>query len=580
MIVLAATLAGCQLLGGSADDQEIPPIDYSGSAFFQISQTAGGRPVIVDQQYAGRELYYVVSNTRQFGSQEVAVPAASQSDVAAFPGLQRTSGSSSSVSSAAVVQRRDFPRQFVYPDPQSSPMPTVVKPQSVVTPVPSAIDEPFTFATDDGLVPAKAKRIVTGDNGWNLVIWVADAYELTIDNDMLNLVQNSYLLAGADNDIVDLSMPIFGEPWGTLDSSIQSWFISPTNDYIHVLLYDINGNGQDYAGGFVVGYYWAKDNFIDAVWSDGGSSLPASNERLMFYMDAPLLADSSDVLGVDDTSGWSANDEGPQTIVSTLAHEHQHMVQFYQRVARIGDGAYAIWLNELASMVAEDFLAQDLSVPGPRAVDSTVFDAGAPPLGGRLSEYAFSGAVTSLTDWSDDPTEVLGNYAAAYSFGAYLARVYGAELFRWLLQEAPPAGSVPRGQSFFGYEQWVIEQAVAEVSGQSLPFSELLRRWGIAMLLSNDTTAPAEVRINSGGAFASSAAGRPYNLGSINAYHYAWPVGAGSGPLWPADTVTLSVPANANALYYAGTVPAGGTILPFFLANPAGMQVSVFVRTP
>lgn len=579
----AAALVGCQLLGGGTDDREIPPIDYSGSAYRQISQTSGGRPIIVDQQHAGRELYYVVSNTRQFGAQSVTMPAASHSDVAAFPGIQRSSLSSSSVSSATGPLRRDFPRQFVYPDPHPGLLPAGVTPSSVATPPPEVGDR-FTFATDDGPITATARLVVTttttDPEEWKLAIWVSDGSNGTIDDTMLNLIRDRYVSA-VDSNIVDLSIPIFGEPWGQLDSDIQSLFISPDNNYIHILLYDINGNGNDYAGGFVVGYYWAKDNFIDAVWSAAEPSLPASNERLMFYMDAPLLADPRDTLGGSGTS-WEPTDEGPQTIVSTLAHEHQHMVQFYQRVGRIGSGAYAIWLNELASMVAEDFLAQELSVPGPRAVDPTVLDAGSPPLGGRLSEYAYSGAVTSLIDWSEDPTEVLSDYATAYSFGAYLARVYGAQLFRWLLQEAPPAGRVSRGQSIFGYEQWSIEQAVAAVSGQSLPFGELLHRWGIAMLLSDDTTAPAEVRINSGTAFASSAAEQAYNLGSINAHHYAWlgTAGAGSGPLWPAGAVTLSIPASANALYYAGTVPAGGTILPFFLTNPADMRVSVFVRVP
>ena len=139
-----------------------------------------------------------------------------------------------------------------------------------------------------------------------------------------------FLLGGADNDIYDWVTGIFGAPWGS--HSYSSSLIPGSTDEITILLFDIDGNNFNLGSGYTAGYFWSKDNFLS-----GSSNF--SNERLMFYIDAP-------VFGAPDGGTWDITDYYPSEQISTLAHEFQHMINFYQKTV-LHSFSYPDQRNEL-----------------------------------------------------------------------------------------------------------------------------------------------------------------------------------------------------------------------------------------
>ena len=84
---------------------------------------------------------------------------------------------------------------------------------------------------------------------------------------------------------------------------------------------------------------------------------------------------------VPDGPTWEVTDRGPSVIIGTLAHEFQHMIHFYQKPV-VRDADSESWLNEMASEVAEDLIADKMMVSGPRGVaydDPTAGEPGQPP---------------------------------------------------------------------------------------------------------------------------------------------------------------------------------------------------------
>ena len=329
-----------------------------------------------------------------------------------------------------------------------------------------------------------------------LNIWVANnAYTgcskaACMTSDQVSAFAGKFLQEGADNDIYDWVVNIFGAPWG---SHSNSKLIDATADSkIDILFFDI-GSDNSTTGG-VLGYFWAKDNHKE---SDG------SNERLIFYMDSVLAAQK-------EGGSWDISDPWPAEIVSTLAHEFQHMIHFYQKtVLRTTDSES--WLNEMCSMVAEDFLADKMLVNGPRGVDYNDGSAGAASNNkGRLPRYVYYPNYKFIEWPKDDIANILKSYAISYSFGAYLARNFGgAPFFRDLVHNE------------YGDHRAVTQALRARgYSGEN--FTTALRKWGVAAYLSYKTDTPEGYRYNKGGYFISTIGSITYHLGSINMHNYCF----------------------------------------------------------
>jgi hypothetical protein len=366
----------------------------------------------------------------------------------------------------------------------------------------------------------------TDQNGITLNVRLADNWDdvagtgLSITPAMAQALGQQFLTPGSDNDIYDWATAFLGVPWfdwGT--GSSAEWtdagypeLVSPLDvgNTIDILLLDIEEDGSTDGG--VVGLFWAKDNYYQ-------SSIGVSNERIMFYLDAPMFSQA-------DGGGWDITDFWPATMVSTLAHEFQHMIHFYQKnVLRMEIGSTETWLNELLSLVTEDLLSDRMQVPGPRGVDPSLYpdgDAGSPGnLDGRVPSYN-NHSDTGIFQWSS--TDPLTSYGMAYSFGSFLIRNYGGPSLVHEILTNPESGT---GAIEFAFD----------ATGTDMSVRRALAQWAASVLVSNevrdDATIPYyETTVNSGDWFEFTYDGGPVRLGSINYYNYPCATcSRGSGPL-------------------------------------------------
>ena len=395
----------------------------------------------------------------------------------------------------------------------------------------------FTGGGRDGAVPATARRVVS-DGSTTLVVWVADrewsatcqaTTHQCMTPETVNAVAAKFLRPGAGNDIYDWLTAIFGAPWG---AHPYTNILPPESaSQIHVLFYDIS---------FAGGYFYAMHNYLR---SHRDNSID-SNERLMFFMDAPATASSLN---------WA---------IGTLAHEFQHMIHFYQKIVRQG-GRSETWLNEMASELAVDLVADKIEIDGPRGVAHSDPTAGAGGnTQGRLPWYNLHNS-KQVTEWAAPAA-----YSIQYALGAYLARTYGgAALFGDIVRNVQPGVAA-------------IEAAL-RTQGHAISFEDVLANWAVANLLSDNPRAPFPYRYNAGRSWSTSrAGGETFRLGSINLYNYRsyGKDGTLDGPrLFPFQQFSDGVSRVPHSNAYTTLGRATGTIR-LRVSADAGMRITVVVK--
>ena len=373
------------------------------------------------------------------------------------------------------------------------------------------------------ILAARRADVVTPHGPKTLEIWVEEAeWGSRITTTMANAMADAFLLPGDDNDIYGWVSAVFGEEWSDEAASYSNTIDG--HDTITILLYDIDEDSQ--AGG-IVGFFWAKDNFLR-------SDVSNSNERIMFYIDSATYAALVPQLG---ESTWNIDNYWPSEIVSTLAHELQHMINFHERPVLRG-ASTPTWLDEAMSLAAEDLVEWKRGRAGPRGVDPLAnADGSAGPAGnnrGRLPLYNVANDI-SLTGWGGSPN-ILESYSMSYAFAAFLGRNFGgAELFG----EMNRVGSSNPNK--------VLSSSIAAASGRpGLTLKHLLPLWGAAVLLS-DGSHPAPYRLNPGAWMESQTNGIDYSLGSIDHYRYANPPVVHTAPIREP-----TMPAASKMLYLVG----------------------------
>lgn len=342
-------------------------------------------------------------------------------------------------------------------------------------------------------------------NGKTLNVWVQNEHwdgsapvgeTHVINSDMVQALADKFLKTGDGNDIYEWISGIFGDEWGPPEYDN----LIPANDEITILLYDIDSDEMPGSGDSrIVGLFDSIHNFKQSYYT-------ISNEKIMFGLDAVLFADDT------EGGGWSLEDSWPQEVVSTLAHEFQHMIHFYQKNILRG-GSPDIWLNEMCSVMAEDLVADKMYVPGPRGVDPSDGTAGSGGnTSGRLPLFNYYNDYSLIT-WNSN----VEDYSLVYSFGAYLGRNFGgAELFRHIVQNAEG-------------DDKAVEYAL-DTMDYDYTFTDVLRRWGVAVMYSDFQNAPVDLEYNKGDWFTSASGGTTYKLGSINLYNYEYNDDSPPGP--------------------------------------------------
>ncbi|MCE9499905.1 MAG: hypothetical protein K8R21_05325 [Leptospira sp.] len=165
---------------------------------------------------------------------------------------------------------------------------------------------------------------------------------------------------------------------------------------ITALILDIK-DGATSGSSFVAGFF-DPVNF----YQDGSIGSLRSNQREMLYMDGKELMN----LRTSDLANGK-----PDTFLSTMAHEFQHLTRFQYEL--IADATDDTWINEGTSEVASD-----LTGYGNASTSSSVQQQTA-----RISCYTGSSSGcstgisgTSIFNWSNS----LKNYALAYTFMKYI----------------------------------------------------------------------------------------------------------------------------------------------------------------
>ncbi len=393
-------------------------------------------------------------------------------------------------------------------------------------------------------VDATARKVITniqtpfGEK--SLTIWVEDAAYgdgcskvKCVNDDMVNALANKFLKDGSDNDIYDWVTTVFGEEWGIPSSSS----LIDESNHISILLTDISQD--NIASGGIIGYFHSKDNFTTNQYS-------GSNERIMFYIDSVMYANGTD--------SWDENDFWPQQVFSTLAHEFQHMIYFYQKNVKQGLQETQTWINEMLSESTEDLVAVKMGVDGPRNVVSTRGDAG--DTNNYNGRYPLFNINNRLSPKSWDNT--LANYSTVSSFGAYLMRNYGgAELLHNIVNNN------------LLNEEALMYAVHKDANGKSKTFDDLIHEWGVAVLLSkrDDISVDSGKLYNAGDYISSNFNGINYNLGSINFFNYS------SKPT--LATTMGQVSPKSNYYYKVGENLKGD--IDVDISDTAGLNISVVV---
>jgi hypothetical protein len=562
MVMLTALLAGC------SHNHEPSTISLARtdtvSAADSIFTVNTGKYTYLDYSLSigadAKEIYLLFANPSGSDMSEAATLAAD---------VQSQASSSAAVKQAVrekTVILKDKPSVIDF----EKNMPPLETGRSAVSPLKSAADtvnDHTAFFDEDAQSVAATCRyttpVITTSNGArSLSVWVADdcwhetgtkAY--TITQEMVDALAQTFLNADAWNggaaktttlptgtssyDIYGLVTSVFGTEWGAHSYTN----LIGADGQITILLNDIDRDNSTTGG--VIGLFYARDCYLSSNYSQ----TQYSNERTMFYIDAVMFARP-------DAGTWSITDYWPSELTSTLAHEFQHMIHFYQKRALRRSGSSATWLNEMCSMAAEDLASSYLGINGPRAVDYSDGTAGSAGIStGRISDYVGT-SDRSLFYWPGSSTnDVLHSYGESYAFGAFLARSFGG---------SPLFGSIVNN-SCTGTD--AVSYALS-VMGYSETFSTVFAKWGAAMLLSDSTSAPEGYRYNCGDWFTSSSGNIPYTLGSINVFNYVdgsgstlniyseypqTPLSAGSQILYDAGSMT-------GSQHWTITLPAG-TIL-------------------
>lgn len=387
------------------------------------------------------------------------------------------------------------------------------------------------------------RKQVTSSSGRILNIWVANAaWDEEADGtpaspttglvhgvkaQMVNDLADKFLLASGTNDIYHWVTGILGEEWPAIGAptlSGETPIVGGGN--IHIFLVNLNPGGT--ANGTLMGYFHALNNF---------SGYTGSNEKILFALNADSLAnpDNDGDPGTSDNGQWSLGDYWPSEIVSTLAHEFQHMVHFYQKQVRNNlSESTDTWINEMASQVIEDLVADKLGVAGPRGLANDPSSGTTGMTSGRIPLFNYYHEEVPLTAWNYNNS--LPNYSNSYAFGAWALRNYGGPAFLQRLV-----------QSRYVDETAVVDAAQA-VGQVSTSYPALVREWGLATFLGGSSLRVG-LRYQGGTSTGQSwTPGQTFTVGDIN--------------LWNYRQVTLSNQAAASGPYVYDAVDRSTKVAP------------------
>ncbi len=585
-IVLAGMLFFLAACGGGSDSIEYIPVSRSDTCSgsgdeVHYVDTSG----YVDLTYTlnglnAKDVYFVLSNTNPYKTMNNPVLGSEFGPAKAVTAPSRSMSAALASAPQARVTTPRHVQEFNANPPLSKRGATGRAMRSVIEVPPPQRDVVIvnstteTFYDDTGaLIPGTvtARYYNTIDSEVTLTIWIADAWwdgtgadATKINPTKLNELVDKFLLTSTGNDIYDWMTNIFGVPWGPHG---YSGILIPAETplCIDIVMYNIDNDSPPVpvsGESRTVGFFYARDNFLR---SSGVNGTATSNERVMFYIDAPLFAH-------ENAGSWDIRLGWPAAVISTLAHEFQHMIHFYQKSVLRNSNSEETWINEMASMAAEDLVADKAFVNGPRGVAYNDASAGSSGnTSGRLPLYNYFNDV-AVTQWLSE-AEMLKCYSINYALGAYLSRNFGGAKF---FQDVVQCDRI---------DYTAIEYALSQSgAGSGLRFADVLQRWGAAVLLSDNISEPAGLQYNTGNWFQSTLDTETYDLGSINLFNYIYnyQTGTQTGPYLYSGAGPIGYASGhlpASNLYYEAAAGATGSRT-WSIRMDSGVRLTVVVKQP
>ncbi len=203
-------------------------------------------------------------------------------------------------------------------------------------------------------------------------------------NTLLQRVETYAAAFASVNGIYRTVRRVFGEEPPAIFNSLGS--------DVTILIVSMQTIGDTKEGdSHIAGFFYSEDLQLKSA------DYPNSNQRKMFYLNANL-------------------DLTENTMTSTLAHEFQHMINFYQR--KKNNLNEEDWLNEAMSGYAEHVCGFKISSNNESKC-------------GQVKDYLEQPHIVPLVQvkgWGNTAPYVNAQYGQAYLFGTWLAQHYGTDL--------------------------------------------------------------------------------------------------------------------------------------------------------
>lgn len=207
----------------------------------------------------------------------------------------------------------------------------------------------------------------------------------------------------------------------------------------------------------LLGYFWGRDEFARTTGT--GNVTDHSNQREMFYViDTP--AGSITPLWADASVGGPNSKQG----YAVLAHEFQHMINFYHK-AIVNNVVEDTWINEGLSMYAMQACGYGL----PQG-DATTAQ--------HVNNYLAWPETFSLTNWTP------ANYGISYLYILYLVEQNGGVT----VTGTPTPAAQTMLRNMVANNQTGIAQ-IESVTGAGT-FGLVFKNWAMANLLDGQVTDP------------------------------------------------------------------------------------------
>ncbi|MCR5219090.1 hypothetical protein [Treponema sp.] len=269
----------------------------------------------------------------------------------------------------------------------------ITQPEKITEPIVDETAMKIYVDNDLSMQTYRKKASTLRAKGKYCYVWVVDSYysEEEIDSDDVgNKVDSATAQALADkfDSLYPVERYLFGNESenifynDSIYSTMEEW--SATGSMVNIVLYDIGCDRYSLYSKGVMGYFYDKDYYIPVKDGD----LRYSNQGKYFYVDTYYAVKYAD------------------TMMSTLAHEFQHMIAFGVEKQETEE----VWYKEMLALHCEDALYEFLEIPqdaSPRY-----------RLPSFNSHYVYSGIEYNTSEGSL-------SYATLYAFGAWCARNFG-----------------------------------------------------------------------------------------------------------------------------------------------------------